>query len=165
MTKFLNATPPANSAKSLKSQIAYSIYDGRYEADHPRTSVAPPVQLFHPVFGHFLDDVKSGGPVPDETTRLTWDYMKSASAVYASEEERRWELTPLLCGVLGVRLNIHSMILNENPDGITELITNPGPILLLLSKNELGEGGFHPLTQIDFSVASCWAKSRVNDSH
>ncbi|KAF8328811.1 uncharacterized protein EI90DRAFT_3125565 [Cantharellus anzutake] len=57
----LTALAPADSAKLsnyTKSQIPYSIYDSRYKADKPRTSVAPPVQLFHPAFGHFLDDME-----------------------------------------------------------------------------------------------------------
>ena len=33
------------------------IYDGRYDANCPISTTAPPVQLFHPVFGHFLDDI------------------------------------------------------------------------------------------------------------
>jgi hypothetical protein len=62
ISRILKAMPPSDSAKSsnyTKSQIAYSIYDGRYKANKPRTSVAPPVQLFHPVFGHFLDIMKN----------------------------------------------------------------------------------------------------------
>jgi hypothetical protein len=60
----LETTAPAQaeSAKSsmyTKSQITYSIYDGWYKADEPRTSIAPPIQLFNPVFGHFLDDTDS----------------------------------------------------------------------------------------------------------
>ena len=170
ISRILKATPPADSAKSLmytKSQIAYSIYDGRYKANNPRTSVAPPVQLFHPVFGHFLDDVKSSGPIPDDTIRHTLDYMKAASAIYASEDKRRVELTPLLCNIFGVDIQ---MIQNEdktNPDGIAELVTNPGRILLLLKedKNEFGEGGSDPSTQAGLSMGRCWAQFRVNDSH
>ena len=68
-----------------KSQIAYSIYDGRYKADNPRTSVAPPIQLFHPVFGHFSDDIKSSHDIPDDMILQTIEYMKAASAIYTSQ--------------------------------------------------------------------------------
>jgi hypothetical protein len=57
----LKATSPSDSAKSsaiAKSQIAYSVHDGRYKAGSPRTSVAPSDELFHPAVGHFLDDLK-----------------------------------------------------------------------------------------------------------
>jgi hypothetical protein len=150
ISRILKATPPADSAKSA------------------RTSVAPPVQLFHPAFGHFLDDIKSSGSIPDDTIRDTLDYMKAASAIYTSEDKRRRvELTPLLCNILGVDIQ---MIHNEdktNPDGITELVTNSRRILLLPmeDKNEFGEGGSFPSTQSGLSVGRCWAQSRVNDSH
>ena len=35
----------------LELQVVYSIYGGSYNANKPRTSIAPPVQLFH---RHFL---------------------------------------------------------------------------------------------------------------
>jgi hypothetical protein len=99
ISRILKAMPPADSAKSpnyTKSQLTYSVYDGRYKATKPRTSVAPPVQLFHPVFGHFLDIVKGNQALPDDIFRKTTAYMKAASAIYANEEERRAALTPLL---------------------------------------------------------------------
>jgi hypothetical protein len=91
ISRILKADAPANSAKSsnyIKSQIAYSIYDGRYKANEPRTSVAPPVQLFHPAFGHFLDDMKSNHALPDDIVRQTAEYMRAATAIYESEEKR-----------------------------------------------------------------------------
>jgi hypothetical protein len=170
ISHILKATPPADSVKypmHTKSQIASSIYDGCYKANEPRTSVAPPVQLLSPVFGHLLDDVKSSGPIPDDTIRHILDYMRAASAIYASVDKRRVELTPLLCNILGVDIQ---MIPNEdktNSDSIAELVTNLGRILLLLKedKNEFGEGSSGPSIQAGLSVARCWAQSRVIDSH
>jgi hypothetical protein len=168
MSRIRKATAPADSAKSsiyTKSQIAYSIYDGRYKVDEPRTSVAPPIQLFHPAFGHFLDDVKSSGPVPHDTILYTTNYMKAASAIYANEDKRRVELAPILCNILGVDIQIIQNEDKTNPDGIAELVANFGRFLLLLKedKNEFGEGGSDPATQCGLSVARCWAQSRVND--
>jgi hypothetical protein len=94
----LKALSPSDSAKSsayVKSQAAYSIYDGRYKAGSPKITVAPPVQLFHPAFGHFLDDIRKEGPISDDIIRDTIAYMKEASAVYATEDKRRDKLTPL----------------------------------------------------------------------
>jgi len=58
------ALAPSDSAKSStcpEAQLAYSIHDGRYRANAPRWSVGPPIELFHPAFGHFLDDLRSNG--------------------------------------------------------------------------------------------------------
>jgi hypothetical protein len=162
----LNALAPADSAKSpnyTKSQIAYSIYDGRYKADNPRTSVAPPVQLFHPAFGHFLDDMEKKDALPDNIICQTVEYMIAATAIYESEEKRRKMLTPLLCNILDVNMQ---MILNDdktNPDGIVELGTHRSPFIILLreDKNEFGDGGSDPSTQAGLSVGRCWAQPRV----
>ena len=166
ISRILKAVAPADSAKSsnyTKSQIAYSIYDGRYKANSPRTSVAPPVQLFHPAFGHFLDSVKSNHALPDDIIRQTAEYMKAASAIYESEEKRRKVLTPLLCAILDVNIQT---ILNEdktNPDGIVEVVKNMLLFLTFLQedKNEFGDGGSDPSTQAGLSAGRCWAQSRV----
>jgi hypothetical protein len=135
ISRILKAMPPADSAKSsnyTKSQIAYSIYDGRYNANKPRTSVAPPVQLFNPVFGHSLDVVKSNDALPDDIIRKTTEYMKAASAIYENEEERRAALTPLLRDILAVNIQ---MILNKdktNPDSIVQMAIG-GIALLAIS--------------------------------
>jgi len=166
ISRILKAVAPADSEKSpnyTKSQIAYSIYDGRYKANRPRTSVAPPVQLFHPAFGHFLDSVKSNHALPDDIIRQTAEYMKAASAIYESEEKRRKVLTPLLCAILDVNIQT---ILNEdktNPDGIVEVVKNMLLFLTFLQedKNEFGDGGSDPSTQAGLSAGRCWAQSRV----
>jgi len=166
ISRILNAMPPSDSAKSsnyTKSQIAYSIYDGRFKANKPRTSVAPPVQLFHPVFGHFLDVVNDNHALPDDIIRKTTEYMKAASAIYVSEEERRAALTPLLCDILKVNIQ---MILNKDktiPDGIVEMAKGILLFLILLKeeKNEVGDGGSDPSTQSGLSTARCWAQDKV----
>jgi len=163
ISRILKAVAPADSAKSLyytKSQIAYSIYDGRYKANRPRTSVAPPVQLFHPVFGHFLDSVQSNLALSDDIVRQTTEYMKAASAIYESEETRRKVLTPLLCAILDVNIQMISNEDKTNPDGIVE---TPKNMLLFLKedKNEFGEGGSDPSTQAGLSAGRCWAQPRV----
>ena len=76
---------------------------GRYKGDKPRSKLAPPIQI---VFGHFLDDdVQASGPIPDDAIRHTLDYMKAASTIYTSEDDRRAELTPLN-NILGVDIQI-----------------------------------------------------------
>ena len=166
----LKAAAPANSAKSdnyAKSQIAYSIYDGRYKAAKPRTSIAPPIQLFHPAFGHFLDIVERDFAPPDDIVRKTTDYMTAASAIYGSEQERRNVLTPLLCTILDVNIQA---ILNEdrtNADSIVEVANGTLISLIFLQelKNEFGDGGSDPSTQTGLSVGRCWAQPRVCQIH
>jgi hypothetical protein len=63
ISKATNADTPSKSAKSTGYQMYQRnlpIYDGRYDVNCPISTTAPPVQLFHPVFGHFLDDMQTG---------------------------------------------------------------------------------------------------------
>ncbi|KAG5634558.1 hypothetical protein H0H81_001534 [Sphagnurus paluster] len=165
LSRVLKAMPPSESAKSsayTKSQIAYSIYDGRYKENKPRTSVAPPIQLFHPIFAHFLDNLKGTSDIPDEIIRRTTEYMKASSAIYPTEEKRRAELTPILCKILGVDIQT---ILNDdktNADGVVELLRAVGRFLIFLKedKNEFGEGGSDPSTQAGLSTGRSWAQPK-----
>ena len=163
----LNASGPSDSAKSstyAKSQFAYSIYDGRYKEGNPRPTVAPPIQLFHPAFGHFLDTISNTGiALEDDMIRETTNYMKAASAIYPDERKRTAKLTPLLSKILNV--DIHT-IMNEDKtyaDGTVEWVSEGGRILLLLKedKNEFGDGGCDPSTQAGLSAARHWAQSKV----
>jgi hypothetical protein len=127
-------------------------------------SVAPPVQLFHPAFGHLLDSVKSNDALPDDIIHQTAKYMIAASAIYPSEETRGHELLPLLRVILGV--NVHT-ILNEdrtNPDGLVEVATNRLHFLIFL-QDEFGDGGSDPSTQAGLSVGRCWAQPKVCQTH
>ncbi|KAF8909284.1 hypothetical protein CPB84DRAFT_1947341, partial [Gymnopilus junonius] len=133
-------------------------------ANKPRTSVAPPIHLFHPVFGHFLDDIKRNDAIPDDTIRLTTEYMKAASAIYANENERRNALTPLLSKILGVDIQT---IVNEDktiPDGMTDLKLGEHfeNILIYLTehKNEIGEGNSASAAQGGLSQGRSWAQPR-----
>ena len=151
---------PSKSAEPenyTKSQLAYSIYDGRYDAKKARTSVAPPVELFHPAFAQFLDDSRSDLAPPDEIVRTTVAYMKAASAIYPSEAQRQNKLKPILGKMLDVTIQ---SIMNEDktiPDGIVEGEKNLMLFLVFLKeeKNEIGEGGSDPSTQAGLSVSRC----------
>ncbi|KAF8322894.1 uncharacterized protein EI90DRAFT_3130658 [Cantharellus anzutake] len=154
----LTALAPADSAKSsnyTKSQIMYSIYDGRYKADKPRTSVAPLVQLFHPAFGHFLDDMeKRDAPLDDIIIPETVEYMKAATAIYKNEKKCREVLGPLLCNIVQVNMQTIQNYDKTTPDGIVELETHGSPFIILLQedKNEFRDGGSNPSTQAGLSI-------------
>ena len=144
ISRILSALPPAESAKSsnyIKSQITYSIHDGRYKAEKPRTSIAPPVQLF----------------------QATTEYMKAASAVYKTEEERREALTPLLRNILGVNIQMVANADKTTPDGVVEMLLGVLLFLILLKedKNEIGDGGSDPSTQAGLSLGHAWAQAKV----
>ena len=152
---------------SKLSNIAYSIYDGCYKANRPRMSVAPPVQLFHPAFGHFLDSVESKPALSNDIIHQTVEYMKATSVIHESEETCQRVLTPVLCAILDVNIQ---MILNEdktNLDGIVEARKNMLHFLIFLQedKNEFGDGSSDPSMQAGLSAGHCWVQSRVWQIH
>ena len=150
-------TPADSSSNYTKSFI----YDGRYNANRPRTSVALPVQLFHPAFGQFLDGTKSNHALPDNIIRQTAEYMKAASAIYESEEKRRNVLTPLFCDILDVNIQL------TNLKGIFGVVENTLPFMVFLQEdqNGFGDGGWDPSTQAGLSAGRCWVQPRVCQIH
>ena len=88
------------------------IYDGCYDATVPTDTIAPPIQLFHPVFGHFIDDLSNNLCVPPEIVKATVRYMRASSAIYDNEAIRRAALEPHLGRILG-----NGMGTVVNPDG------------------------------------------------
>ena len=65
-----------------------------YPTTVPTDTIAPPIQLFHPVFGHFIDDLSNNLCVPPEIVKATVCYMRPSSAIYDNEAIRRAALEP-----------------------------------------------------------------------
>jgi hypothetical protein len=89
---FFRSSPPGYSATiskvtNAKTPSKSAIYDGRYDVNCPISTTAPPVQLFHPVFGHFLDDIADEKiEVPQEVLQAAACFMASASGIYENED-------------------------------------------------------------------------------
>ncbi|KAK2464712.1 hypothetical protein APHAL10511_003288 [Amanita phalloides] len=157
------ASSPSESAKSSgypEAQKRYGICDGRNE-----TAPGPPVELFHPVFAHFLNDLgQETSVVAKETSRIVVDYMKAAAKSYTSEDKRRSELTKFLPDIIGQPIELAYNSDNTRPDGMVRHQTQawgPAVILLKEDKNELGDGGSDPSTQVGLSYARTWAQNDV----
>ncbi|KAF8871697.1 hypothetical protein BD779DRAFT_1575442 [Infundibulicybe gibba] len=141
------------------------IYDGRCDAKFQVETTSPAVQLFHPVFGHFLDDLSSDSPIPPDIVNATVCYMSAASAMYDNEDNRARALDPALRNILGCAL-----VTIVNADGSSsDVIPMPraGKIpeavtpLLRESQNEFGAGGCDPSILAGLSAARYWAQPEV----
>ena len=166
----LKALVPSSSAKSSaypKSQIDYSIHDGRYKANNPRSSIGPPIELFNPAFGHFLDDISCtpDGDIPKDIIRSVTRYMKAASANYKDEQTRRSKLTPILSSVLDSNITVIENDDKTKADGSLEGFTQQNAFLFLLKedKNEFGDGDSDPSTQAGLSAARSWVQPKVRN--
>jgi hypothetical protein len=139
----------------------YSIHNGRYKAGSPRTIVTPLVELFHPAFRHFRDDIRKNDPIPKDIIRNIMTYMREVSAIYANECACCKKVDPLLIDVLGI--NIPSIINLDKTcsDSIVESLEEIGLVSLAHKedKNEKGDGDSS--AQVIFSYTHCLCQSKV----
>jgi hypothetical protein len=169
ISKALKAEPPSKSAKSNGYRIyqrSLPIYDGRYDVNYQTETTAPPLQLFHPVFGHFLDDIADEGlNIPDETLRAAADFMASASGIYEKEELRQSAILPHLSAALSIGMTKVVNLDRTSPDGaiIVTLTSIPetAPLLLDEQKRDFGDGASDPSIQAGLSMIRCWAQRNV----
>lgn len=108
LKKALTAESPSTSAKSQeyrKYQCNSPIYNGHYDAKNTTDTITCLIQLFHPVFAHFLDDVMNQYlPLPEHILKVTVEYMQNSSAIYESKDQRMAALRSLLEDALGVTI-------------------------------------------------------------
>jgi hypothetical protein len=165
LEKARTAKTPSTAAKSQEYRIyqhSSPIYDGRYDAKNPTDTIAPPIQLFHPAFAHFLDDITNKDlPVPEHILKVTVEYMRKSSAIYEDEGQRTAMLRSLLEDALGITILKRVNADGSNPDGVYEAELRGSKIkvilVLLEHKNELGDGGSDPSRQagLSFSRFAC----------
>ncbi|TFK72797.1 hypothetical protein BDN72DRAFT_815502 [Pluteus cervinus] len=80
------------------------IYDGRYVPNKTPDTRAPPIQLYHPAFAGFLDDIGNDTlEVPTEVVRATARFMHASSALYDDENTRRLEVVPHLAQAISIQ--------------------------------------------------------------
>ena len=143
------------------------IYDGRYDVNCPISTTAPPVQLFHPVFGHFLDDIADEKlDVPQEILRAAARFMASASGIYEKEDHRKPAIFPHLAAALSTGMTKIVNLDLTSPDGAISLplagdIHETVALLLAEDKREVGEGGSDPSIQAGLSMIRFWAQDNV----
>lgn len=150
------------------------IYDGRYPgpyvADQRIDTRAPPIQLYNPVFGQFLNGVANKDlEVPTEVVQATARLMNLASAIYQNETQRRATIQEELTSALSVAVGIEFYnSVGTAPDGtvITEIPVGqglkPAAICIKEDKNEIGDGGSDPSILAGLSYGQFWAQKDVH---
>ncbi|KAJ6494397.1 hypothetical protein C8R45DRAFT_824657 [Mycena sanguinolenta] len=134
------------------------------------STLAPPIQLYNPVFAHFLDDVANPAlEVPDEVALATADLMCKASAIYDNENTRRNKILPVLKNAISY--GITQLISDDRttPDGgvIWTMSGKDAPpneavaLLIEEEKRELGEDGCDASIRASFSMLRYWAQSNA----
>jgi hypothetical protein len=127
---------------------------------------APPIQIYHPVFGHFWDDLTNEDlEVPAEVVRATARFMGEASGIYENEEKRRLAIRPKLLDIICVGMEKILNIDSTSPDGVVVaqalMMGEVAAIGIEEDKNEFGDGGSDPSTQAGLSYGRFWAQPNV----
>ena len=142
-------------------------YDGFYadrRGQPPLITIAPPIQIFHPVFQEFSDRIDSPTFEPDEAAlSIVSELMPLVSKIPPSEEHALEKLRPLLGCLLGRYVGSVSSTGKRTPDGMVLKVADNYvvPLLTVEYKRAFGEGGCDPSTQASFSVREFLASAQV----
>ncbi|PBK61258.1 hypothetical protein ARMSODRAFT_997450 [Armillaria solidipes] len=152
-----SAQPEAYNAHQGKS---LAILDGRYNAAENQQTIAPPIELFHPVFAQFrakLADTEM--VVPEDIVRDTASLMRSSSAIHVSEQPRTQESQTLLSKILKQSF-LHAADLCHPSADITlcrnATVNETAAVVIVEEMSELGAGGSEPSVQGSFSYIKFW---------
>jgi hypothetical protein len=150
------------------------IYDGRYPGPHVANqridTRAPPIQLYHAAFGHFLSGIYNRAlDVPVEVVQATTRLMNLASALYQNEAQRSATIHEELTRAISLAVGIEVLdSVKTAPDGtvITEILVGnelkPAAVCIKEYKNEIGDGGADPSIQAGLSYGRFWAQKNVH---
>jgi hypothetical protein len=171
VAKHLDGLSPSDSIKSSHyrsfQETPHPIYDGRYVTDSPISTLAPPVELFHPVFASFLDAVNNTSlEVPLAILNATSRLMDIASRLHETEAERKSALEDLLSLAISQPFSLHSNVDRTRSDGVGKLfigspINEEAILVLREDKCKSGEGG-DPVRQSNFSWAKVYCQHEVS---
>ena len=148
---------------TLQGKPATAIYNGTFVCDttgQPKVvTIAPPIQIFHPIFQEFLDRINDPEFEPDiEVALKVSRLMPYSSVVHTYEDADFSELRRLLVDLSGG---------NATPDGI--MIKRKGswdiPLVLLEYRRSIGEGGCDPSIQAAYSLREFIYKDEVRIFH
>ena len=162
--KALLSTSPSTAAISreyakLQKNSKTAIHDGFYackQPPHPTVvTIAPPVQIFHPVFQEFLDRVDSPTFQPDEEVlSIVSKLMPTVTEIHPSEYNAFANLRPLftklLGGYVGPVISTGTRILDSVR--FKQLGEYLVPLVCIEYERAFGEGGCDPLDQASYSI-------------
>ncbi|KAJ3810266.1 hypothetical protein F5876DRAFT_42169 [Lentinula aff. lateritia] len=166
----VDGKPPSVLAQSKEyndnqGAPATAVLDGRYAQDGPST-VAPPIELYHPVFGAFMQRCRTSDiEIPEGILRDTASLLRSVSRIAVKEAPRDAQTRKILADILGVGLERITNSDKTSPDFMsvtpTPLNVN-GACIISEIKSELGSGGSDPSRQSALSYARFYCRPEVS---
>ncbi|KAG7440334.1 uncharacterized protein BT62DRAFT_629687 [Guyanagaster necrorhizus] len=140
----------------------FPILDGRYNATAYGQTIAPPIELFHPVFAQFRANLADTEIViPEDIVRDTASLMRSSSAIQVSEQPRTQQSWMLLSNILNQSFHQAVNFDRTLADHIylcgDTTVDETAAVVIVEEKSELGAGGSEPSVQGSFSYLKFWA--------
>ena len=166
---------PSEGAKSngyhkIQTDEAQVIYDGRRVLNGLST-IAPPIQIFHPIFDDFIHLVNDLGvqPTPDDFKKVQELMYCTAEVGWAEEGKGRYNegLRGRLRHILQHDVHVEPNSDATSADGVITLQIGDACIafLILELKRELSEGGCDSSLQAGLSMKRSWINPLVCNNH
>jgi hypothetical protein len=145
ITKGPGLPSPSVAAKSaqyakLQANPRTTIYDGFYDINHPADTSALPIEIYHPVFQRFTENITTAEP-SKELLNEVQKLMRMSTGVGTVEEPLARDLRSAL-----------------NKTGKKYSIL----LLVMEYKRAVGEGECDPLTQASHSTRKHWREGSVS---
>ncbi|CAA7260909.1 unnamed protein product [Cyclocybe aegerita] len=158
--------PEIRQYRKAQEDLATAIHDGRYAKGG--STQAPPIEIFHPVFGDFLRIVSDKGHQPSvEDIRNVQELSNLLSELdETNETSRNVRTRGVLSRILGVEIYDESNADSTRSDGVYTIMVEDKriPVLLGEFKKELGEGSCDPSTQAALSIRRSWLLDERNET-
>ena len=145
----------------LQANPQTTIYDGFYNISRPAYTSALPVEVYHPVFQRFVENVKTVQP-NEELLNEVRKLMTISTGVGTVEEPLAEHLRSALTRILGKYMGQAATSGAIADNVIHKTGKNYSiPLLVMEYKRTVGEGGFDPMIQASHSAWKYWRNERV----
>jgi len=142
-----------------------AIHDGRLPPNPKFFTVAPPVQIYHPIFDQFTQRLSDPSVQPtNNDIKQAQDLMHSLSYIGTNEPSRNAMIRHKLREILDVDVRQEPNDDGTSSDGIHMFVVNGFriPLSHMEFKKELGDGASDPSTQVGLSMKRAWIQKAVS---
>ena len=162
---------PSQGAKSteypaVQADPYTAIHDGRYPPKPLFPTIAPPLEIFHPVFAGFLHLIRDENTQPtDQDLKYVRELLSYAAMVGSvMEVPRNAEIRKRLTRILQLPVHEEPNTDKTSADGVHMITVGdvPIPLLIVELKRELGDGGCDPTTQAGIAMRRSWIQQDVS---
>jgi len=139
-----------------------AIYDSFYDIHHPADTSALPIEVYHPIFQQFVEDITTAKPSRELLIKVQ-GLMRASTGVGTVEPPLAKNLRYALIDILGKCMD-RVVVDGAVPGGVA--LKSFGrfsvPLLAMEYKREIGEGGCDPITQAAYYVLKYWQGELVS---